>query len=137
MTTPECHAASQRERVTAPPPQCPLTTIIFGEEGSCDVTTQCITSAAVGLLWKFPFEVIQALQGFSHILELKEAAGQAKVCLQVAWVQGDGLEAVPQGIIVVTIPGKVGKSGLEVEPRGKQGVPTQSPLLPVATPAHY
>ena len=75
MSSPECHVAPQTGRVTAAPPQCPLTTIIFGEEGGRDVTAQCITSAAVGLLRELPFEVIQALQGLSHVLELKEAAG--------------------------------------------------------------
>lgn len=86
MSSPECHAASHIERVTATPPQYPLTTIIFGEEGSRDVTAQSITSAAVGLFRELPFEVIQALQSLSHVLELKEAAGQAEVCLQVTWV---------------------------------------------------
>lgn len=38
------------------------------------------------LFWELPFEVIQALQGLSHVLELKEAAGQAEMCLQVAWI---------------------------------------------------
>lgn len=84
--SPECHAARQTERVTATPPQCPLTTIIFGEEGGRDVASQCITSAAMGLLRELPFEIIQALQGLSHVLELKEASGQAEVCLQVAWI---------------------------------------------------
>lgn len=135
MFSPECHEAPQIERVTASPSQCLLTTIVFGEEGGRDVTAQRITSAAVGLLRKLPFEVIQALQGLGHVLELKEAAGQAEMCLQMAWVQGDGLEAVPQGIVVVTIPEKTGEYGLEVGPHGKQGIPTQSPL-PVATPAH-
>lgn len=77
MTSPEGHVA---------PLQCLLTTIILGEEGSRDVAAQGITSAAMGLFWELPFEVIQALQGLGHILELKETAGQAEVCLQVAWV---------------------------------------------------
>lgn len=40
----------------------------------------------MGLLRELPFEIIQALQGLSHVLELKEASGQAEVCLQVAWI---------------------------------------------------
>lgn len=84
-SSPECHGAPQIERVTAPP-RGPLTTIVFGEEGGRNVTAQCITSAAVGLFWELSFEVVQALQGLSHVLELKEAAGQAEVCLQMAWV---------------------------------------------------
>lgn len=63
-----------------------LTTVTFGEKGSCDVTPQCITRAAVSLLWELPFEVIQALQSLSHILQFKEAPGQTEVCLQVARV---------------------------------------------------
>lgn len=105
-----------------------LTTIAFGEEGSCDVPTQCVTSTTVGLLWELPFEVIQALQSLSHILQFKEAPGQTEVCLQVARVQGDGLEAVPEGIIVVAIPGKVEEYRLEVRPHRRDKVPTQSPF---------
>lgn len=105
-----------------------LTTIAFGEEGSCDVPTQRVTSTTVGLLRELPFEVIQALQSLSHILQFKEAPGQTEVCLQVARVQGDGLEAVPEGIIVVTIPGKVEEYRLEVRPRRRHKVPTQSPF---------
>lgn len=85
MSSPECHC-STANRVTATPPQCRLTAIIFGEEGGRDVASQCITSAAMGLLRELPFEIIQALQGLSHVLELKEASGQAEVRLQVAWV---------------------------------------------------
>lgn len=77
----------------------------------------------MGLLWELPFEVIQALQSLSHILQFKEAPGQTEVCLQVARVQGDGLEAVPEGIIVVTIPGKVEEYRLEVRPTSQ----TQGP----------
>lgn len=58
----------------------------------------------MGLLWELPFEVIQTFQGLSHILELEEASGQTEMSLQMAGVQGDGPEAVPQGIIVVPIP---------------------------------
>ena len=38
-----------------------LTTVIFGEEGGRDVTSQCVTGAAMGLLRELPFEIIQAL----------------------------------------------------------------------------
>lgn len=38
------------------------------------------------LFWKLPFKVIQTLQCFCHILELKEAAGEAEMGLEVARV---------------------------------------------------
>lgn len=82
----------------------------------------------MGLFWELPFEVVQALQSLSHILQFKEASGQTEVCLQVARVQGDGLEAVSESIIVVAIPGKVEEYSLEVGPRRKPKVPTQCPL---------
>ena len=56
------------------------------------------------LFWKLAFEVIQTLQGLGHILELKEAAGQPEVGLQVAGIQRQGLQAVPQGVVVVSVP---------------------------------
>lgn len=56
-----------RER-TAVSPGHTLTPITFGDKGSCDVPAQRVTSAAVGLLWELPFEVIQALQSLGHIL---------------------------------------------------------------------
>lgn len=74
-----------RQRTAASPGHT-LTTIIFGEKGSCDVPAQSVTSTAVGLFWELPFEVIQALQSLGHILQFKEAPGQTEVCLQVAGV---------------------------------------------------
>lgn len=71
---------------TAASPGHILTTITFGEKGSCDVPAQRVTCTAVGLLWELPFEVIQALQSLGHILQFKEAPGQTEVCLQVARV---------------------------------------------------
>lgn len=70
------------------------TVITFREEGCVDVSVQRITSAAMRLFWELPFEVIQTLQRFCHILQFKETAGQPEVGFQVARVQGDGFQAV-------------------------------------------
>ena len=56
------------------------------------------------LFWELPFKVIQTLQCFCHVLEFKETAGKTEMGLQVAWIQGYGLQAVSQSIIMVPIP---------------------------------
>lgn len=83
----------------------PLTGFSLGKQGSPDVLVQSIAGTAVGLLGELALEVIQTLQCLSHILQLEEAACQPKMSLQMGWVQCQRLQAVPQGIIMVTIPG--------------------------------
>lgn len=72
-----------------------LTVIVLGEEGGIDVPVERIAGAAVCLFGELPFKVIQTLQCFCHVLELKETAGEAEMSLQVARIQGYGLQAVP------------------------------------------
>lgn len=56
------------------------------------------------LLGELPLEVVEALQGLGHVLELKEAARQPEVSLQVSGVQSQGLQTVPEGVVVVSVP---------------------------------
>lgn len=68
-----------------------FTRVRFGEECSLDVLVQSVTGVAVGLLGELPFEVVEALHGLGHILELKEAASQPEVSLEVSGVQSQSL----------------------------------------------
>ena len=58
----------------------------------------------MGLLGELPLKVAQALQRLRHVLELKQAAGEPEVSLQVGGVEVEGFEAVPEGVVVVSIP---------------------------------
>lgn len=61
------------------------------------------------LFWELPFKVIQTLQRFRHVLEFKETASKTEMGLQVARIQGYGLQAVPQSVIMVPIPEEKGR----------------------------
>ena len=58
----------------------------------------------MGLLGELPLEVAQALQRLRHVLELKQAAGEPEVSLQVGGVECEGFQAVPEGVVVVSVP---------------------------------
>ena len=60
----------------------------------------------MGLVGELPFEVVQTLQGLGDVLELKEAARQPEVSLQVGGVQRQGLQTVAQAIVMITVPGR-------------------------------